>query len=247
MGLLQRQLASQGKLAKARIQPQLFIQVIGRPRRQVSNQRAHEFVQSQGRQPPLGGNQSNRQSLNHPDGDLRTFYAHGFKGLAIEFEQLRPTDRHCTRCSCFTQHNAHFTKEVTWGEFCNYTICDQTALLATTANLDLPALDHVEIDSGIAFVEDDLAVFEDSLEGLVNLDMRRFAAAQNRSPLPPRKIKSATPREPDPNPRAGFFVLWRRFLESPRQDAVSNRKTPSATERRRQSQKTVAAAKDAVG
>ena len=48
VGLLQRHFAARGQFAKGRVQPQLFIQVVGRPRRQVSNQWSDEFVQTKG-------------------------------------------------------------------------------------------------------------------------------------------------------------------------------------------------------
>jgi len=77
----------------------------------------------------------------------------------------------------------------------------------------MTALDDVEVDARIAFVEDDLAILEGPLESLVDLDLGRFAAAQNRSPRVPEKFDPR--RRLGGSPRSGFFVLKPRDLETP--------------------------------
>ncbi len=210
MRLLQGQLAARRDLSQRCLQTQFLIEVMGRSRRKVSNQGTDEFVETEGCESPFRADQPDRESLNHPNGDFGTFDAHGFQGLPVEFEEFRAADGDGARSSSLAENDAHLPKEIAGSELCHDAGRHDASRLSAARDLNLTALNHIEIDSGVSFVEDDLAFIEDPLERLVDLELRSFAGAQNCSPRPPEPLESAGSADSSREP-----ALWRfRLLAS---------------------------------
>ncbi len=196
---------------------------------EITDQRPDELVESEGRQPSLGGDQADREPLDHPDRDLRLLDAHALERRPVELEQLRSTDRKRTRGAWLPEHDAHLAEELTGPEPSD----DALARPALAADLHLPRLDDVEVAALVAFVEDDVAVREASLEGAAHLDLCRFTGVQNEAPRPAppdgRGLRAISSRpagdlrrraeqavSPCPGPRPGSFRAGPRSLPGSR-------------------------------
>ncbi len=148
------------------------------------DQRSHQLVEADSGQAAFRGDQATRETLDQTDRDLGTLETHPFQGFAIDFEEFRRAHRDRARASRFPEHDAHLAEELARPQLGD----DATTACTAAADLDMAGLDYVEIDALVAFIEDDLSVFVATLEGVLDLDLRRLVGAQNESPVCPATI-----------------------------------------------------------